>query len=103
MNGHYWPIFNIRTCAKLAMNLATYINWDVFDEESFFFQKWNWPVIPCLFFHLQLYFERTSSAYDKHETRLLEKSEMVSMATRCLYRKERDKIDRFLLVSTYAM
>jgi len=85
------------------MNLATYINWNVFDEDSLSFQKWNWPVIPCLLLHLRLYFERTSSAYDKHETRLLEKSEMVTMTTSCLYRRERDKIDRFRLVSTYAM
>jgi len=93
----------IRTCTKFVMNLATYINWNIFDEVSFSLQKWNWPVIPCLLLHLHLYFERTSSAYYKRETRLLEKSEMVSMTTSCLYRKERDKIDRCRLVSTYAM
>jgi len=85
------------------MNLATYINWNVFDEDSFSFQERNWPIIPCLLLHLHLHFERTGSAYYKRETRLLEKSEMVSMTTSCLYRKERDKIDRFRLVSTYAM
>ena len=103
MNGHYWPPFNTRTCTKFVTNLTTYINWNVFNEESFSFQKWDWPVIPYLLFHLQLYFERTSTAYYKHETRFSEKSEMVSMTTSCLYRKERDKIDRFRLVWTYAM
>jgi hypothetical protein len=102
-NGHYWRICTIRTCTKFVVNLATYINENVFDEKSFSLQKWNWPVIPCLLFHLQLYFERTNYAYNKHETRLFEEPEMVSMTTSCLYRKERDKIDRFRVVSTYAM
>jgi hypothetical protein len=46
---------------------------------------------------------RTNSTYNKHETRLYEKSEIVSMTTVCLHRKVRDEIDRFVLVSTYAV